>query len=323
MSDRRPTMKDVAGVAGVSLSTVSRVVNGSPPVAPELAIKVQRAIELLGYRHNHSAGTLRRANGQSSSIGLIFEDVGNPFFAAIHRGVEDVARARSVVTFAGSADEDPQRERELTEAVLARRVDGLVIVPTPGDHSYLMRDVAAGIALVFVDRPPSIDADVVLSDNRGGAARAVAHLIAHGHRRIAYIGPAPILHTSVERLAGYRDALAVAGIDEEFVSHDPAEARALLDTVTAVFTGQNLMTIEVLRTLHALGLRHQIAHVGFDDFELSTALDPAVTVVAQDARGLGHAAAELLFSRLDGYSGPSRRVVLPTPLIARGSGEIA
>src|SRR6201991_1134926 len=202
MSARRPTMKDVAGIAGVSLSTVSRVVNGAPPVDPELAAKVQRAIELLGYRHNHSAGTLRRANGQSASIGLIFEDVGNPFFAAIHRG-----------------DEDPQRERELTEAVLDRRVDGLVIVPTPSDHSYLMRDVAAGIALVFVDRPPqSIDADVVLSDHRGGAARAVAHLVAHGHRRIAYIGPAPILHTSVERLAGYRDALAAAGITEEIVS---------------------------------------------------------------------------------------------------------
>src|SRR4051812_10141178 len=216
MSARRPTMKDVAGVAGVSLSTVSRVVNGSPPVAPELAVKVQRAIELLGYRHNHSAGTLRRANGQSSSIGLIFEDVANPFFAAIHRGVEDVARARSVVTFAGSADEDPARERELTEAVLARRVDGLVIVPTPSDHSYLLRDVAAGIALVFVDRPPqSVDADCVLSDNRGGAARATAHLIAHGHRRIAYIGPRPELFTSVERLAGYRDGLAAAGIGEE------------------------------------------------------------------------------------------------------------
>jgi LacI family transcriptional regulator len=320
-------MKDVAGVAGVSLSTVSRVVNGSPPVAPELAVKVQRAIELLGYRHNHSAGTLRRANGQSSSIGLIFEDVANPFFAGIHRGVEDVARTRSVVTFAGSADEDQERERELTEAVLARRVDGLVIVPTPRDHSYLMRDVAAGIALVFVDRPPqSIDADVVLSDNRGGAARAVEHLVAHGHRRIAYIGPAPLLHTSVERLAGYREGLAAAGIREEIVGHDPADAHALFsaaDAPTAVFTGQNLITIEVLRVLHALGRRHAIAHVGFDDFELAAALDPAVTVVAQDARGLGHAAAELLFSRLDGYDGPSRRVVLPTPLIARGTGEIS
>src|SRR4051794_3504381 len=182
-------MKDVAAVAGVSLSTVSRVVNGSPPVAAELAVKVEHAIDMLGYRHNHTAGTLRRANGHSHSIGLIFDDVANPFFAAIHRGVEDVARTRGVVTFAGSSDADAERERELTEAVLSRRVDGLILVPTGHDHGYLARDLAAGTALVFVDRPPeSINCDSVLSDNRAGAAAAVAHLVAHGHTRIAYVG---------------------------------------------------------------------------------------------------------------------------------------
>src|SRR5688500_20223483 len=122
-------MKDVAAMAGVSLSTVSRVVNGSPPVAPELAVKVERAVELLGYRHNHTAGTLRRSDGLSASIGLILGDVSNPFFSALHRGVEDVARTRSGVTLAGSSDEDPARERELTEAALAPRVPRAVIVP--------------------------------------------------------------------------------------------------------------------------------------------------------------------------------------------------
>ena len=206
-------------MAGVSLSTVSRVVSGNPLVAPELAEKVQRAVEMLGYRHNHTAGTLRRANGMSASLGLIFEDVSNPFFSAIHRGVEDVARTRSVVTFAGSSDEDPERERELIEAVLARRVDGLIVAPTATDHTYLARDVAAGIALVFVDRPPvSIDADCVLSDNRGGAENAVAHLIAGGHRRIAFIGYPPVLYTAAERLAGYRAAW-LGGIADELVRH--------------------------------------------------------------------------------------------------------
>src|SRR3954453_23400068 len=142
-------MKEVAAVAGVSLSTVSRVVNGSPPVAPELAVKVERAVELLGYRHNHTAGTLRRADGQSHSIGLIFDDVSNPFFAAIHRGVEDVARTRSVVTFAGSSDSDPVRDRALAGAVTPRHVDGVILVPTAEDHGYLQRDIAAGIAVVF------------------------------------------------------------------------------------------------------------------------------------------------------------------------------
>jgi LacI family transcriptional regulator len=315
-------MKDVAAVAGVSLSTVSRVVNGSPPVAPELAERVERAVEMLGYRHNHTAGTLRRASGLSHSIGLVIDDVSNPFFAAIHRGVEDVARTRSVVTFAGSSDSDAERERELTDSLLARRVDGLILVPTAEDHTHLVRDIQAGIGIVFVDRPPrTIDADCVLSANREGAERAVAHLIGHGHERIAYVGPPPeALYTAAERLAGYRQALAAAGIGEEFVRHDGHED--VLDSVTAVFSAQNLVTIDVLRALHRRRLRETVAHVGFDDIELAGAIEPGLTVVAQDAAGVGRAAAELLFSRLDGYAGPGRRVVLPTRLIERGSGEI-
>jgi LacI family transcriptional regulator, galactose operon repressor len=327
-------MKDVAAVAGVSLSTVSRVVGGNPLVDPELAVKVERAIAVLGYRHNHTAGTLRRANGLSASIGLVFEDVANPFFSAIHRGVEDVARARSVVTFAGSSDEDPERERELVEALLARRVDGLVIAATAEDHSYLRRDVDAGIAFVFVDRPPaSLDADSVLSDNRGGAQRAVSHLVARGHRRIAFIGFPPIRYTAVERLAGYRAGLSHAGIPEapELVRHPEAAGEAydvaleLLEAPlppTALFTSQNLLTVEVLRALHRRRRQHEIALVGFDDIVLAGSIEPAISVIEQDARGIGRAAAELLFSRLDGYRGAPRRVELATPLIARGSGEL-
>lgn len=325
-------MKDVAAVAGVSLSTVSRVVNGSPPVAPELAVKVERAVEMLGYRHNHTAGTLRRADGLSASIGLILQDVSNPFFSAIHRGVEEVARARAVVAFAGSSDEDADRERELIEAVLARRVDGLIIAPTGDDYSYLLRDVAAGIGLVFVDRPPRmIDADCVLIEDRAAADRAVSHLIAHGHRRIGFVGFSPVRHAAIERLAGYRAALTRAGIGEEvvrFCDH-AVEARALAAELltatappTALFSTQNLITVEVLHALYELALQHVVALVGFDDILFAAAMEPAVTVVSQDPQSIGQAAAELLFSRLDGYAGPSRRIVLPAPLIARGSGEL-
>ena len=213
---RRPTMKQVAALAGVSLATVSRVVNGGPKVRPDLAARVHEAVELLGYRHNLTASTLRRADRLSASIGLIFEDVANPFFSAVHRGVEEVARERGVLTFAGSSDERPERERELAESFSARRVDGLIIAPAATDHSYLQRDRAAGVALVFVDRPASfVDADVVLTDNAGGARAAVTHLIEHGHRRIAFLGDRPELHTATERLRGYRDALARHGIREE------------------------------------------------------------------------------------------------------------
>lgn len=328
-------MREVAALAGVSLSTVSRVVNGSPPVAPDLARKVEWAVETLGYRHNLAAGTLRRANGLSATIGLIFEDVSNPFFSAVHRGIEDVASPRSVLTFAGSSDEDPKRERELAEALLARRVDGLIMVPAPGDHSHLVRDVAAGVALVFVDRPPRfIDADLVVSDNVGGARTAVSHLIAAGHRRIGFLGDQPEIFTASERLRGYREALAQHGIraEPELIRHPAfraadaeATTRALLegpDPPTALFTGQNLISLGALRTLHQLGLQDSIALVGFDDLPLADVVKPAVTVVSQDPYGIGRRAAELMFSRLDGYEGPSRQAILPTTLIQRGSGEI-
>jgi LacI family transcriptional regulator, galactose operon repressor len=331
---RRPTMKQVAAVAGVSLATVSRVVNGGPSVRADLAARVHDAVELLGYRQDHTASSLRRADRLSASIGLIFEDVGNPFFSALHRGVEDVARERGVLTFAGSSDEEPERERELTESLGARRVDGLIIAPAASDHSYLQREQAAGVALVFVDRPARfLDTDVVLFDNVGGADTAVSHLIAHGHRRIGFLrrGDRPELHTAAERLRGYRQALARHGIPEEPALIRSAHvrpydiARELLlsrDPPTALFTSQNIVTIAALRAIHDLGMQHEIAHVGFDDITLADVIEPGLTVIAQDPAALGRSAAELLFSRLDGYDGPSRRIVHPATLIQRGSGEL-
>ncbi len=206
-------MKEVARVADVSLATVSRVISGSEEVRPDLAERVHKAVELLGYRRDLTASTLRRADRQSSSIGLIIEDVSNPFFSAVHRGVEDVARQHGVLTFVGSSDEDPARERELAEAFGARGVDGLVIVPCASDQSYLRRDHQAGIALVFVDRPPRfLPGDAVVSDNVGGAREAVAHLIAAGHRRIAFLGDRLSVATAVERRQGYHEALDGARI---------------------------------------------------------------------------------------------------------------
>jgi LacI family transcriptional regulator len=326
-------MKDVAAVAGVSLATVSRVINADPSVRADLAARVHDAVAMLGYRQNVTASTLRRADGLSASIGLILEDVSNPFSAAVHRGAEEVARERGVLTLAGSADERPERERELAAAFAARGVDGLIIAPAPGDHSYLLRDRAAGVALVFVDRPPGfIDADVVLTDNAGGARTAIAHLIAGGHERIGFLGDRPELATAAERLRGYRETLAEHGLaaDPALVRSPGREAyaatRALLDgpgAPTALFTAQNLITIEAARALHDLGRQRDVALVGFDDVPLGDIVDPGLTVVAQDPIALGRTAAQLLFERVDGEAGPSRRVVLPTRLITRGSGELS
>jgi LacI family transcriptional regulator len=329
-------MKDVAAVAGVSLATVSRVTSGSGEVRPELAARVHDAVELLGFRRDLTASTLRRADRLSASVGLVFEDVSNPFFAAVHRGVEDVARERGVLAFAGSSDDDDGRERELCEAFASRRVDGLIVAPCGDDQSYLQRDRAAGVVLVFVDRPPRfIDADSVVSDNATGTREAIAHLVASGHRRIGFLADRHYIFTAAERLRGYREELTGHGItpDPALERLDLTDSAVAADAVrdllaapeppTALFTGQNLITVGALHVLRELGLERKVALVGFDDVVLGDLIEPGVTVVAQDPIEVGRRAAELLFSRLDGFDGPSRQVVIPTTLIQRGSGELA
>jgi LacI family transcriptional regulator len=211
-----------------------------------------------------------------------------------------------------------------------------VIVPAGRDHGYLLRDRDAGVALVFVDRPPGfIEADFVTSDHAGGARAGTAHLLAAGHRRIGYLGDRRRIQSAVERLRGHTEALAAAGVpyDPALVRmelEDSAMARRATDELfsgenppTAVFAAQNLITIGAVEALRAMGRRHDVALVGFDDLTLADAIEPGLTVVAQDANGIGRAAAELLFARLDGENGPARTVIRPTTLIARGSGEIA
>jgi LacI family transcriptional regulator len=326
-------MKDVAARAGVGLKTVSRVVNSEAGVTPETAKRVQLAIDQLGFRRNDSARILRKR--RTSSIGLVLEDIGDPFYAAVSRSVEEIARAHGTLLFTGSSAEDAAREQELTLAFCARRVDGLIIVPAPGDHRYLEPEQRAGIAMVFLDRPPvGLDADTVLTDNRGGARNGVAHLLRHGHRRIAFVGDGPEIHTAAERLKGYRDAMAEAGqsVDESWISMGPtgpervrAELSEILaaperERVTAVFLANNRVTAGAMPLL--IGHQRRVAVVAFDDMEFVDLLRPGLTVVAQDQAGIGRTAAGLLFRRLDGETGPYRRVSLPTHLVERGSGEV-
>jgi LacI family transcriptional regulator, galactose operon repressor len=328
-------MVDVAALAGVALKTVSRVVNSEPGVSPELEARVRRAIEQLNYRRDANAATLRRVGGKTQTIGLVLEDVSNPFSSELHRAVEDAARERGVLVFAGSCDEDPERERDLIGSFRERRVDGIIVVPASHDHTYLHEERRAGTALVFVDRPAShLDADSVVSDNFGGAARAVAHLVERGHRRIGFLGDLLSISTAEERLHGYAHALDGAGIplDHDAVRtelRDPdAAARAvddmlaLPDPPTAFFTGQNLLTIGGVHALRQAGRERDIALIGFDDISLADLLDPAISVVAQDPQAIGRAAADQLFRRLDGDAEPPVHRVIPVSLIARGSGEI-
>ncbi|MEU1650505.1 LacI family DNA-binding transcriptional regulator [Streptomyces pristinaespiralis] len=322
-------MKDVAARAGVGLKTVSRVVNGEPGVTPDTERRVQEAIESLGFRRNDSARVLRK--GRTASIGLVLEDLADPFYGPLSRAVEEVARAHGALLINGSSAEDPEREQELALALCARRVDGLIVIPAGDDHRYLEPEMKAGVATVFVDRPPGrIEADVVLSDSFGGARAGVAHLIAHGHRRIAFIGDQPRIHTAVERLRGYRAAMEDAGlvIDDSWValgSTAPERVQEAVksvlagpEPVTAIFAGNNRVTVTAVRVL--AGHDQRVALVGFDDIELADLL--GITVIAQDAAALGRTAAERLFRRLDGVNDEPSQVALETVLVPRGSGEI-
>jgi len=328
-------MLDVAALAGVGLKTVSRVVNAEPGVSPALEARVRRAIEQLNYRRDANAATLRRLGRKTQTIGLVLEDVSNPFSSALHRAVEDAARERGVLVFAGSCDEEPDRERELIGSFRERRVDGIIVVPASHDHAYLYEERRAGTALVFVDRPAShLDADSVLADNIGGASQAVRHLLERGHRRIGFLGDLLSISTARERLSGYRAALESRGIgiDNELIRtelRDPEAAARAIETMlalpeppTAFFTAQNLLTIGGVRALRRLGREHEVALIGFDDVPLADVLDPPVSVVAQDPQAIGRAAAEQLFRRLDGDTAPAVHRVVPVQLIARGSGEI-
>jgi LacI family transcriptional regulator len=314
------------------VATVSNVLRDTGLVAADTERRVHAAIAELGFRRNDMARALRGGH-RSRLLGLVIEDVANPFYSAIARGVEEVARRRGLLVIATSSDEDAQRERELVQLLCERRVDGLIVVPTGSDHRYVLPEVHAGTAVVFVDRPPgAIDADVVMLDNVGGARRAVDHLLAHGHRRIGMIADVPTISTAAERVRGYREALAHAGqaVDESLIrvsAHDAdaaeAATRELLaraDAPTALFTGNNRITVGALRVLARNGARHAL--VGFDDLELAEMLALPLTVVAYDAGELGRRATELLVQRLAGDDGGPRRVVLPTTLIARGSGEL-
>jgi len=325
-------MRDVAAAADVSLKTVSRVVNREQGVGTATEARVTDTIRRLGFRRNDLARSLRR--GQSTAtIGLVVGDVGNPFFSGIARAVEQVAHDQGYMVITGSSDEDDDHERELVATLCSRRVDGILLVPAGRDQRYLLPEVAVGTAIVFLDRPPGgIGADAVVLDNVGGARRAVDHLLAQGHRRIGLLRDSTTVLTAQQRTRGYCAALAGAGIevDQRLLRsglHDADDAAraardllALDDPATALFAVNNRMSLGALRVLHCHD--SPVALVGFDDFELADMLARPITVVAHDPAAMGATAAKLLFARLAGDTGPHRRVVLPTTLVARGSGEV-
>ncbi|GHF54614.1 LacI family transcriptional regulator [Amycolatopsis bartoniae] len=319
------TMRDVAELAGVSLKTVSRVFNDDPHVLPETRARVEAALRELDYIPNTLATTFRA--GRAPIVGLVVPDLVDPYFASIAKAVGTVAAAHGMSVSVTSIGTDAHREPEIVTAALGQSLSGLILAPVTTEQSYL-RPWSGRTPIVFVDRSPAkFTADSFTQDDHGGAFAATAHLIGHGHRRIAFAGDA-LTKPTVRRLEGYHAALEQHGIDGDgdlvvldvWDRPSAAEAvtglRTLADPPTAVFSSNDRASMALFPAVRGTGL----ALLSFGDFPMADLLEPAVTVVDQDPGTLGALAAERIFDRL---AHPARRfrrrTVVPVSLVERES----
>jgi LacI family transcriptional regulator len=326
-------MADVAQLAGVSLKTVSRVVNNVPTVDPAIAGRVYAAIAELGFRRNDMARNLR-SHSTSATVGLLIEDIANPFYSTIAAAAAQTALSRQTMLIAASSEEDADRERRLLIDMCERRVDGLLVVPAGVDHTYLRAEIKMGTHVVFLDRPPTnLRADTVLIDNAQGARDAIVHLVGQGHERIGLLADSLGIYTMRERLSAAEAALEHADIryhphlvrdglhDQDDIEAAVAEMLESAQPPTALFCLNNRLTLGALSALNRTA--SAIPIVGFDDFETAGLMPVPVTVVSYDAREIGRIGAELLFKRIDGDQSRPKTVVIPTRLVDRARGSAA
>jgi LacI family transcriptional regulator len=320
---------DVANAAGVSLRTASRVLNDDPRVASLTRQRVRAAMLDLRFQPDAMARSLRA--GTDTTVGFVVESIADPFFAEVIDAVEQEMSRHGRSVLVTSTRRDPRWERDVIGRMLQRRIAGLLLCPTGEDHSWLG---AERVPVVLVDRPaPGLAADLVEIDDHRAAFGAVEHLIAHGHRRIAYLGDTPAIPTSAARLRGYRDAVARYGADADerlvnwdcATSQDAARAVAGLLAVapppTAILSATTRASLGAVPALHEAG-RTDLALVAFGDFPMADALRPAVTVVDHPGPEIGRVAAARLLARLGQPGLPAERIQVPARLIERGSGEL-
>jgi DNA-binding LacI/PurR family transcriptional regulator len=325
-------IKDVARRAGVSSATVSRVLAGKPHVRPELRERVWKAVEELGYQPNRVARSLRAQ--QSRIIGLIISDIQNPFFTSVVRAVEDAAYEGGFSVFLCNSDEDPEKEKMYLDLMRAEKVAGVIVSPTREAGNPFQNVLDDRIPVVTIDRRAlGAETDTVLIDNVGATYNIVSHLIADGHRRIGAVIGTSNITTGRERMEGYVRALTTHGIDvspelttqvlpKEQQGYEATERLlGMSNPPTAIFTGNNLLTIGALKSIHSrnLTIPDDVALAGFDEMRWSSLIKPGLTVVEQPTYELGQAAAELLLKRIDDPSRSIHEVILNARLIVRQS----
>ncbi|MCL4561382.1 MAG: LacI family transcriptional regulator [Chloroflexi bacterium] len=327
------TIKEVAKKAGVSASTVSRVVGNYGYVGEKNRKKILAVIRELDYHPNAIARSMVKKS--TSTIGLVITDITNPFFAYLARGVEEVAWQHGYTLILANTDEDLTKEQAIVSALLEKQVDGLILVPASSSPTpHLQEVLKREMPLTLVDRRvKDCLVDVIMVNNQDGARQAVAYLIERGHRRIGMVYDNPEISTNMERLAGYREAFRDAGltIPEDLVrscQYTQQSAYAVVAQLlkvenppTAIFTANNFMTLGAVKAVREAGLQipTHIALVGFDDLDWNEYNLPQLTSVAQPVHEMGKVAAQRLIARLKGEKTPPLEIRLNTRFIIRQS----
>lgn len=325
-------MRDVAERAGVSVSTVSHVINDTRPVSDVTRKRVERAMAELGYRPNALARSLRRQ--QTFSVGMIVPDSANPFFAEVARGIEDIGFSRDYSVILCNSDGDLDKQLAYTNSLIERQVAGILFVAA-GVSTELVNDLRRRrVPLVVVDREVvGVEVDTVLTNHYKGGRLATQHLVDLGHRRIACISGGSELAPSAERVTGYRDALAANDLpfdatlvvrgDFQFEGGHAATRRllALDERPTAVFACNDLMAVGCISAAVEAGVRvpEDLSVVGFDDIALASFVNPPLTTVAQPKREIGKLAMEMLLARVRDLDAPAHFQRLETTLVVRRS----
>ena len=328
----RVTIRDVAARAGVSINTVSRVLNGRPEVKASTRIRVQQVIDELGYRPNRLARSL--IGRSSRMVGLVVTDCTNPHSARQIQVIQQELVTEGYAVLIFDTQESAAAEQAAIDLLLEQVADGVILSPA-SNHSGSLTSLAQHVPLVLLNRETDepVDCDIVLNDNAGGARAATEHLIALGHRNIAYVTARKAVSTVRDRLAGYRGALIAADLpaDDRYVVRseinvgDANDATRMLfersDRPSAILAYNDLMAVGVLAALTEMGLRvpDDIALVGYDDIAYAPYLSVPLTTVRQQTQRMGRTAARLLLDRLNGSEMPPRRMVLPSELIVRAS----
>ena len=302
-----PTLADVAAISGVSIKTASRVMNGSEQVSQDTADKVKKAANLVGYRSNRIARELR-VGSLSNLVGMIISDLANPFYAGLAAGAEERLSEEGLDLILATARDDGERERNLIESLLERRVRGLIIVPSGEDYSHLHQERKRGFSFVFVDRPaPYLDADSITVDNRGGITACLDHLLEQGCRSSAIIADTTSIWTASERIEAFKQALLSRRIDKKDVHiisniHTSEEAGAatrqlLLENpeVDGIIATNDLIAMGVGQTISASPSSVKV--VSFDLFPTANLLN--IATLDHDPQRLGRLSAEMLLKRFD------------------------